>query len=56
VQHHGIVIDGTTDHEDPDGDGMNNWQEWVCNTCPTNPLMNLHLISVVPVGADLAVR
>ena len=35
---------------------MNNWQEWVCYTCPTNPLMNLHLISVVPVGANVAVR
>jgi len=56
VQHHGIVIDGTTDYDDPDGDGMNNWQEWVCYTCPTNSLMNLHLVSVVPVGADMAVR
>lgn len=55
VQHHGIVIDGTTDYDDPDGDGMNNWQEWVCYTCPTNRLMYLHLVSVVPVGADVAV-
>ena len=56
VQHHGIVIDGLTDYEDPDGDGLNNWQEWVCYTCPTNPLMNLRLVSAVPVGANLAVR
>jgi hypothetical protein len=56
VQHHGILIDGTTDYEDPDHDGMNNWQEWICFTCPTNPVMNLHLISVVPVGANVAVR
>jgi parallel beta-helix repeat protein len=56
LQHHGIIIDGTTDYDDPDGDGMNNWQEWVCYTCPTNPLMNLHLISVVPVGTNVAVR
>ena len=56
VQHHGIVIDGTTDYEDPDGDGMNNWQEWVCYTCPTNPLMNLRLVSAVPVAANVAVR
>ena len=56
VQHHGIVIDGTTDYEDPDGDGMNNWQEWVCYTCPTNPLMYLHLVSAVPVGANVVVR
>jgi len=56
VQHHGIIIDGTTDYDDPDGDGMNNWQEWVCYTCPTNPLMNLRLVSAVPVGANVAVR
>jgi hypothetical protein len=56
VQHHGIIIDGTTDYDDPDGDGMNNWQEWVCFTCPTNPLMYLHLISAVPVGANVVVR
>jgi hypothetical protein len=56
LQHHGIVIDGTTDYDDPDGDGMNNWQEWVCYTCPTNPLMNLRLVSAVPVGANVAVR
>ena len=53
---HGIVLDGTTDYQDPDGDGMNNWQEWVCYTCPTNPVMYLHLISVVPVGANVAVH
>ena len=56
VQHHGIVIDGLTDYDDPDGDGLNNWQEWVCYTCPTNPLMNLRLVSAVPVGANVAVR
>jgi hypothetical protein len=56
VQHHGIVIDGLADYEDPDGDGLNNWQEWVCYTCPTNPLMNLRLVSAVPVGANIAVR
>jgi hypothetical protein len=55
VQHHGIVIDGLTDYDDPDDDGLNNWQEWVCYTCPTNPLMNLHLISVVPIGDNVAV-
>jgi hypothetical protein len=56
VQHHGVRIDGTEDYEDPDGDGMNNWQEWVCYTCPTNKLMNLRLVSAVPVGANVVVR
>lgn len=56
VQHHGVPIDGMHDYDDPDGDGMNNWQEWVCNTCPTNSLMNLRLVSAVPEGRDVVVR
>jgi hypothetical protein len=56
LQHHGIIIDGTTDYDDPDGDGMNNWQEWICYTCPMDPLMYLHLVSVVPNGPNVAVR
>ncbi len=56
VQHHGVPIDGTADYEDPDGDGMNNWEEWVCYTCPTNSLLNLRLVSAVPAGRDVVVR
>ena len=56
VQHHGVLIDGTTDYDDPDGDGMNNWQEWVCYTCPTNSLLNLRIISAVPSGGNIVVR
>ena len=56
VQHHGIVIDGTTDYDDPDGDGMNNWQEWVCYTCPTNALQALRMVSAEWVDAYIAVR
>jgi hypothetical protein len=56
VQHHGVPIDGMSDYEDPDGDGMNNWQEWVCYTCPTNPASNLRLVSVLPSGPNVVVR
>jgi len=54
--HHGVLADGTTDYLDPDGDGMNNWQEWVCFTCPTNPLMALRMVSAVPTGPKVTVR
>ena len=56
AQFHGVAVDGTEDYGDPDGDGMNNWQEWVCYTCPTNALDSLHIISADWVDAYVAVR
>jgi hypothetical protein len=52
VQHHGVPIDGTHDYDDPDGDGLNNYEEWVCFACPTNALKCLRVISAVPTGGS----
>jgi hypothetical protein len=43
LQSYALPIDGSADFQDPDSDGMNNFQEWVAGTDPTNALSSLRL-------------
>ena len=52
LQSYGLPSDGSADYADPDGDGMNNWEEWVCGTNPTNALAALRLVSALPSAAN----
>jgi uncharacterized protein YodC (DUF2158 family) len=56
LQRYGLPTDGSADALDPDTDGLNTWQEWRCQTDPTNAFPVLRLLSATPAGTNVLVR
>jgi len=48
LQHYGLPINSNTDTADPDGTGMNVYQDWVAGLNPTNALSVLQMTSATP--------
>ena len=48
LQQNNLPADGSADFADPDGDGMNNWQEFITGTNPTNTASVLAMTSAAP--------
>ena len=56
LEKYGLSADGESDFSDSDKDGMNNWQEWRCNTDPTNEASFLRFTASAPEGTGFVVR
>ncbi len=56
LQHYGLTNNGSADFTDEDGDQMNNWQEWLAGTDPTDAASVLRLLPPKQIGSDLVLR
>ena len=53
LQQFDLPINPATDTADPDGDGVDNYHEWLAGTDPTNPLSSPAQLTIIPSGANV---
>jgi hypothetical protein len=56
LQQHGLATDGSADLTDADSDLMNNWQEWIAGSDPTNASSVLRLLAPTNALSGVLVR
>ncbi|MBN2507773.1 MAG: hypothetical protein JXQ71_13880 [Verrucomicrobia bacterium] len=56
LQHNGLLVDGSADFDDADGDHLNNWEEYRCGTEPTNASSAFRLLQPTQVGEEIVIR
>jgi hypothetical protein len=56
LEEFGLPTDGSADFEDPDQDGVNNWQEWRAGTNPTNAFSVLSMLGASNDAASVTVQ
>ena len=53
LQQFNLPINPATDTADPDGDGVNNYREWLAGTDPTNPFSSPAQLTITPSGTNV---
>src|SRR6266567_2078737 len=53
LQQYGLPINGATDTADPDGDGVDNYHEWLAGTDPTNRFSSPAQLTIIPSGTNV---
>ena len=53
LQQYGLPTDGSADYADPDGDGVDNWHEWLAGSNPTSRFSSPAQLTIIRSGPNV---